>query len=575
MRRPEATRLFGARQVQPETKHMRLIDETNGIKHSSALMQPPIPSLLAALLLGAALNTQAQTPAAPTLNNAPTNAAAPTAVVGTAPSGMAATNSPARQTRVLSLADAIQLALRHNFDIQIQQFNPVIDQFSLNSTYGAYEPVFSISAQKNYDAVPGGINPQTHLPFQGNLYESDSWSPGIQGLLPTGLSYDLTGPLSRQSQGVFPQNSPFYWAPPNWQANPGITLDQPLLKNFWIDNTRLQIRLNKATLKMSVEQLRQQIMASVTAVKSGYYNLLYARGNVDANATALQLANQLVAENLKRVEVGALAPLDEKQSESQAAASQAALQVARQALVVQENTFKSLLTDNYTEWANVTPIPSEELVAVPETLNLQESWRRAVTQRPELIEAKLNVEKQNVTLKYQFNQLFPQLDLTGSYGRNSFNATFNSALGDIQSGANSFYSYGAILTIPLGGNISARNTYKSGKASLKQILLQLKQLEQNILVAVDNDVGQVRSTLQQVDATRAARVYAEDALAAEKKKLENGKSTSFIVLQLISTLTTARVSELQALANYNIAVVQLSLDEGSTLEDNHIELKGR
>ena len=249
--------------------------------------------------------------------------------------------------------------------------------------------------------------------------------------------------------------------------------------------------------------------------------------------------------------------------------------MAQQALVVQENTFKSLLTDNYAEWVNVTPIPSEELVAVPRELNLQESWNRAVTQRPEIIEAKLNVEKQNVTLKYDFNQLFPQLDLTGSYGRNAFNETFGTALDDIRGGSSSFYSYGAFISIPLGGNITARNNYKSGKATLKQILLQLKQLEQNIVVAVDNDVGQVRSSLQQVDSTRAARIYAEDALAAEKKKLENGKSTSFIVLQLISNLTTARVNEIQALANYNVAVVQLSLDEGSTLEDNHIELKAK
>jgi HAE1 family hydrophobic/amphiphilic exporter-1 len=105
------------------------------------------------------------------------------------------------------------------------------------------------------------------------------------------------------------------------------------------------------------------------------------------------------------------------------------------------------------------------------------------------------------------------------------------------------------------------------------LLLTLKQTEQNIVVAVDNDVGSVRSSLQQVYATRDARVYAEDALQAERTKLENGKSTSFIVLQLISSLTTAKVNEVQALANYNIAVSQLALDEGSTLEANHIDLK--
>jgi outer membrane protein len=131
------------------------------------------------------------------------------------------------------------------------------------------------------------------------------------------------------------------------------------------------------------------------------------------------------------------------------------------------------------------------------------------------------------------------------------------------------------LSMPLGGNIAARNTYKAGKATVKQLLLQLKQTEQNIVVQVNNDVGAVRSTLQQVHSTLDERIYAEDALKAERTKLENGKSTSFIVLQLISNLTTARVNEVQALANYNIAVAQLALDEGSTLEANHIDFNLR
>src|SRR6202012_5146840 len=98
---------------------------------------------------------------------------------------------------------------------------------------------------------------------------------------------------------------------------PGITLSQALLKNFWIDRNRLNIQLSKATLKVSEAALRLQIMTSVTAVRSAYYNLLYARGNVDANALAYKLAAQLVSENVKRVQVGSLAQLDEKQSESQ------------------------------------------------------------------------------------------------------------------------------------------------------------------------------------------------------------------------------------------------------------------
>ena len=145
-------------------------------------------------------------------------------------------------------------------------------------------------------------------------------------------------------------------------------------------------------------------------------------------------------------------------------------------------------------------------------------------------------------------------------------------MGDIRNGNHSFYSYGVQATVPLGGNYSARNQYKADKVTLQQLLLQLKQTEQNAIITVQNDVSNVRSTLQQVYSTRDARIYAEAALDAEKTKLENGKSTSFFVLQLISNLTTARVNEVQALANYNIAISQLSLDEGNTLEANKINL---
>jgi outer membrane protein len=533
---------------------MRLFDELIGIKHTARLMKPK--QMLVLLLAGcAALHATAE----PALTNPPPMTSAQPAQT--------------RKTRVLTLEECIRLALEHNLDIQIQRFNPLVNQYNLSLSYGVYEPVFTFTASHLYQDPAGTtvLNSGTNN-VASDVYEQNSYTPQIKGTLPTGMTYDLTGSWNRYADktGIGSFGSPL------WEATgpgPGISVSQPLLRNFWTDNNRLQIQLNKAVLKISEAALRLQIMTSITAVKSAYYNLLYTRGNIDANATAYKLAEQLVTENLKRVEVGALAPLDEKQSESQAAASLAAMQLAEQQSLVQENTLKSLLTDNFSEWADVSLLPAEQLVAVPQSLDLQESWRRAVTQRPEMVEAKLNIEKQNVTLKYDFNQIFPELDVTGSYGRNATDTSFSGTLDDISRGDHPYYSYGAFVSVPLGGNYSARNQYKSGKATLKQLLLTLKQTEQNIVIAVDNDVGNVRSTYQQVQATRDARIYAEDALAAEQKKLENGKSTSFIVLQLISNLTTAKVAEIQALANYNVAVAQLALDEGNTLEANHIDLK--
>ena len=68
--------------------------------------------------------------------------------------------------------------------------------------------------------------------------------------------------------------------------------------------------------------------------------------------------------------------------------------------------------------------------------------------------------------------------------------------------------------------------------TLQQILLQLKQLEQNIMVEIDNAVKQAESDYQSVEATKQARIYAEAALDAEQKTYAVGKATTFDVLHL-------------------------------------------
>jgi outer membrane protein TolC len=276
----------------------------------------------------------------------------------------------------------------------------------------------------------------------------------------------------------------------------------------------------------------------------------------------------LVVENKKRVEVGALAPLDEKQAEAQAASSQAVLIAARSTLAIQANTIKQLLTDNYTAWQPVELQPTAPLTAPVRVFDRQISWSKGLTERPDLLQAKLDVERQGITLKYNRNQLFPELDLVGSYGQGASGfdiSEFSQAFNQIGQGSRPFYSYGAQLIFPIG-NDSARAAYKKSKLGMEQYLLTLKKLEQTIMAAIDNDIKQAQSSFQQVAATRAAREYAADALDAEQKKLESGKSTTYTVLQMQRDLTTARGNEIQALAAYNKALAQLSLDEGSTLQ---------
>jgi outer membrane protein TolC len=171
-------------------------------------------------------------------------------------------------------------------------------------------------------------------------------------------------------------------------------------------------------------------------------------------------------------------------------------------------------------------------------------------------------------LKYNHNQLFPELDLIGSYGHSASGTgiqEFSAALDQIRQGSGPRYTYGAQITFPLG-NINARSNYKKSKLVMEQLVLTLKKLEQVVMLTIDNDIKTAQSGYERSSATRAAREYAAEALDAEQKKLESGKSTTYTVLQMQRDLTTARGNELQALATYNKALAQLSLDEGTTLD---------
>ena len=461
--------------------------------------------------------------------------------------------------RLLSVDDVIQMALTNNLDILITRYTPVVDQLSLNSLYSAYDPSFSMSLSRSFNTSPGQF-------YQGILYPPyttaiDNYSPSLNGQLPFGMTYTLSTPLSQQT-------APFA----QYNANPNVRLTQPLLKNMWIDSARYQIQVSRKTLRSDQLGLRLQIQNTVNNVKAAYYNLIAARENVAVEVAAVKLAQQLVDENTKKVQLGALAPLDQRQAESQVASSQADLLAAQLAQSLQENTIKSLLALHLEEWRDVTPVPSETLLAVQETLDLSECLRNALELRPEMLQAKINVEKQHLDIKYTQNQLYPELDVIGTYGLNSVGSMWGPTLDTLRQGTDPAYSYGLSLTVPLG-NISARNTYKSAKATLEQFLLQVKKTETTIVMAVDNDVKTVRSDFLRVGATRQAREYAKDALSAGQSRLTAGSTTSFEVLQLQNNLTAARSAEIRALADYNIALEQLALDEGTTLERNHIDLK--
>jgi outer membrane protein len=508
----------------------------------------------------------------PGTNEVTAPTAAPATVAATNPAPAAAPTARTVPAREMSLDDCVREALQHNLDVQIERKAPQISLYNLRAARNVYDPILNVSGEHTRSVTGGGfLTNGLAVPFDrsdNNIFKSD-----IGGQLPWGMTYDFSG-TTENPYGTSYGGATNVISQYSKTSDGSIQVDvaQPLLKNFWIDSSRLSIRLAKNQLKSSEQGLRLQIITSITAVENAYYELIYAKDNVKVQEGALNIAQTQLDQDRQRVQIGTMAQLDVQQDEAQVATSRANLIVAQYTLVAAQNTLKNLLTDQYSQWHDSDIRPTATLTAPLQLLDLQDSWSKGMTLRPDLLQARLNVESQGIQLKFDRNQLFPELDLIGTYGYGGGGRQYNDTFSQISDRNQPFYMYGAKLSVPLS-SVKARNNLKSDKLTLQQYLLKLKQLEQNVMVQIDNTVQQARSAYEAVGATRQARIYAEAALDAEQKKYAVGKSTTFTVLQLQDSLTVARSREIRALADYNEALANLAQAEGSTLDRHHINVE--
>lgn len=483
--------------------------------------------------------------------------------------------------RRLSLEECFRMALENNYSIEIGdkislgvsadldlnsggRLGLELAHINLHQAYADYDPSMTVTAGKSWNDRTGFIDPTTGLASSGGNSWNQLVDVGIVGATPLGGSYELFTSSSR-----FKSLS----SEAQYSTDAGITLGQPLLKGAWnYSSTHNNIRLRKSNLKTTELVFKLLVMDTIRKVAAGYYDLAAARDEIKVREKALELAQQLVAENKKKVQVGNLAPLDERQAEAQAATAKAAVTQANFDAQSKEMELKSLITRNYTVVQPEVYVPSESLVAVYQMFNLIETWQTALANRPDYLQKKEILERDRVTLSFIKNQALPSLDLTGTYRRNGLGATTLDSYDTIADNRFPGLSGFVTLKVPLTFR-KERDNLKQAKLAIQQGIVDFKRTEDTIIQEVDLAIKQVKSTYDATISTKEARIYAEEALEAEQKKLENGKSTSFQVLQFQRDLTEARSAEVRAAADYNKALHELYFKEGTTLDRNKINLE--
>lgn len=461
----------------------------------------------------------------------------------------------------VTLESAIRLALQKNFTIQVQEFEPKIARERVTEEYGIFDPNFGIGLERTYTRNSNGFLSDGMRDRRTIITRNDSpLVSDVSGLTPLGTEYRF---------GLGSKNDRFTGHLFNdYATGPVASLKQPLLRGFGPTATMHAIRIARTNVEISEWDLRSKVIDTITDIVYTYNDLHSAAEDLKVAVRSRELARQLLQDNTRRATIGVMSPLDITTARAEVAAREEAVILAARQQGDNEITLKRLVT---TELEPMLDIKVE--IEVPPfytaRVDVRAGIRDALDLRPDFQTLLLNLKNKRVTVAYSKNQALPRVDLEGSLGLLGYDSNFISSLGRSDTLT---WTAGATFSIPLG-NHAAKGALNAARLDVAKTLIDLKRLEQQIVVDVDIAAGQVVSDRARIESTSEASRLAQESLDAGEQRLKAGTGTTFEVLELQKKLAEAQSAEIRARADHNKAVAEFNRKTGRTLQQYNVELK--
>ena len=482
---------------------------------------------------------------------------------------------PAERRETISLADAAIRALQQNLDISISRQTKNSRLADITVEQAKFDPTLSLNGQYNRTVSP--LNRPVFGGTGGALTGITTFDQRTQSAtldattnLLTGGNIDLNYSPTRTN--VNQNVATGFLFNPAYTGGLVLTLTQPLLRNAGIDVTKTFIRVaqNNATVEEHV--FRDRVLSILATVEQTYWEVVFANENLKVAEAALKAAQELLATNRAKAKAGIMSIVDVLQAEAAIASRVEQVLVADKTIRDQEDQLRRLLNpaeEDLRQDIRLTPL--DQPVVTLEPISLQEAIDTAIEQRPEIVQAKKNMESSDLNTKFSKNQILPTLSFQGTMGMAGLGKDYPDSVNNNFSG--DYYNYGAglVLSYPLG-NRSAWSTYNKRQLEAKNAEASLVSVRQQIIVGVREAVRRVQTDFKRIETTRSARIMAEKQLQAEQERLKVGLSTTRFVLDFQRDLATAQGNELRATVDYNKSLSNLARHKATTLDRYNLQL---
>jgi len=464
-----------------------------------------------------------------------------------------------RDTLRYSVEDAVLTALERNPTVTIQRITHEITDTFRREERAAFDPYLSIGASRNENKSQRFLGTRR----EPVLMETQriQYNASASEALPTGTTVSVDATMGGYTSNIYTNQ---------YTGSVGVTVTQSLLQGFGLGANLAGLR--QADLDMDISHFEMKGVAEgvIADVVRAYWELYLTAEEIDIQEKSVKLAEQQLNESEERVAVGKLPELELAAVHAEVATRREALIQARVSYEQARLQFLFLLNpESLGSWetAVVTTehpsIPSDTLEAVDGHVKL------GMMYRPDLIQARLQLEKGEIDVVQTRNGLLPQLDVFITLGRTSYADTFDKAKPDIIS---DFYdaTAGFTFNIPFVDR-TERARYARAQHTVGQRGEALHNLERMVQRDVRSSYIEVSGSRQLIEASRISRELQEKKHAAEQEKFRVGKSTNFLVLQVQRDYTLSQLTEARSLVSYISALTNLYLMEGTLLERNHID----
>lgn len=452
--------------------------------------------------------------------------------------------------REVNIAQVRALALANNLDLRVQLVAPDIAKTVVNEELAKFEAVFFANYNRNGNSL------LTDLQL-GEPLASDQANVGVRVPLATGGTLTFT-PSYTATNGA---NAALLGTNGTDQGGLFFSISQPLLRGAGVETNTASIRAAKLNSQVTDARTKLEAIRILANADRAYWNLYRAYRELDVRKQQYELATAQMARARRRVDGGDAPEVEVLRAESGVGSTLENVILADAALRNRQRDLKRIINDPAMPMDDGTGIvPATQPNPVGLQLDANAMSAQAVRNRMEMLELELQLALDSTDIQVARNATLPLFTVDYEYQLQGQGTSFSNAWSNL--GNDDQYTLALRAEIPIGNEV-ALNRLRRAVLTRVQRLASRDTRAQSIRQEVLNAVDSLETAWQRILAARLETVLAARTYEAEKRQFEVGLRTSTDVLDAATRLGDAQSREVNALAGYEIALVDAAFATGT------------